>query len=188
MATKIKKENSIQIVPEVIINKIYNIRGCKVILDVHLAELYDVETRVLKQAVKRNGDLFPADFMFVLDQNEMQELVSQNVIPSKRSLGGSAPFAFMEPGVAMLSGVLKSKKARKINIAIMRAFVDLRRMLNDNTELRLAIEELRRQTGNNSKNIELAFQYLDELMAQQEKPERPLAIGFKLGVKNTSSQ
>ena len=122
---------------EAIINKIFVLREEKVMLDIHLSEIYGVETRALKQAVRRNRDLFPNDFMFVLSEKEVEIMVSQNVIPSKQSLGGAFPFAFTETGVAMLSSVLKSKKAREINIAVMRAFVALRKMILNSYDLRL---------------------------------------------------
>ena len=96
-------------------------------LDFDLAELYEVETRTLKQAVRRNTRRFPADFMFEVSEIEIGQLVSQNVIPSKSQFGGASPFAFTEQGVAMLSSVLRSNKAIDTNIAIMRAFVALRR-------------------------------------------------------------
>src|SRR5262245_61687980 len=98
-------------------------------LDFDLAQLYGVETRALKQAVKRNRESFPSDFMFVLNRKEVNYMVSQNVIPSKSKFGGALPYAFTEQGVAMLSGVLKSRKARLVNIAIMRAFVQMRGMI-----------------------------------------------------------
>jgi hypothetical protein len=107
-------------------------RDEKVMLDFHLAELYGIETRVLKQAVKRNIERFPDDFMFELTENK---LVSQLVIPSKSYTGGAVPFAFTETGVAMLSSVLKSKLAVGINIAIMRTFIMLRKMLYNFKEL-----------------------------------------------------
>jgi len=122
--------------PEQIKNNILKIRGIKVILDFELAKLYEVETRVLKQAVRRNIDRFLAfaklqrskaeDFMFQLTEIEMQHLVSQNVIPTLNHFGGAKPFAFTEQGIAMLSSVLKSKKAIHMNISIMRAFVMMR--------------------------------------------------------------
>ena len=149
-------------------------------LDVHLAEIYGVENRVLKQAIRRNLDLFPDDFMFVLTKKEVEIVVSQNVIPSKRHLGGSMPYAFTEAGVAMLSSVLKSKRAREMNIAIMRAFVALRKMLLTNTELRLEIEFIKKKVDNHGKNIELVFQYLDELLERQEKPKPRKAIGYQI--------
>ncbi len=165
---------------EVIISQIYFIRGHKVMLDFHLAQLYNVETRALKQAVRRNQDLFPEDFMFVLTNEEIGLMVSQNVIPSRQNFGGADPFAFTETGIAMLSSVLKSKRAKEMNIAIMRTFVELRRMFIDNTELRLAIEELKGKTENNSKNIELVFQYLDELLEKRNIQEQREIIGFKI--------
>ncbi|MCF8221147.1 MAG: ORF6N domain-containing protein [Cryomorphaceae bacterium] len=107
-------------------NSIHEIRGYKVMLDMDLAKIYEVETRVLKQAVRRNIDRFPSDFMFQLTEIEMQHLVSQNVIPTLNHFGGAKPFAFTEQGIAMLSSVLKSEKAIHMNISIMRAFVMMR--------------------------------------------------------------
>ena len=98
---------------QVIQNKIYEVRGQKIMLDFDLAQLYEVETRALKQAVKRNIDIFPDDFMFVLTEKEVEHMVSQFVIPSKSYFGGALPFAFTEHGVTMLANVLKSKKARQ---------------------------------------------------------------------------
>lgn len=148
-------------------------------LDVHLSEIYDVETRALKQAVRRNMDLFPDDFMFVLTDAEIDIMVSQNVIPSKQHLGGSKPFVFTETGVAMLSSVLKSKRAKEMNIAIMRAFVALRKMILNHTEIRLEFEEIKKKLQNQDKNIELVFTYLDELIEKQENPEPRKQIGYK---------
>ncbi len=105
-----------------IASKIISLRDERVLLDVHLAEFYGIETRALKQAVRRNKERFPADFMYVLTHVEIDDVVSQNVIPSKRHFGGARPFAFTENGVAMLSSVLNSKKAIEINIAIIRTF------------------------------------------------------------------
>ena len=107
---------------ESINKKIYEIRDLKVMLEYDLAELYEVETRVLKQAVKRNIERFTPDFMFEWNENEIPIMVSQFVIPSKSYFGGSKPFAFTEQGVSMLSAVLKPKKAICISILIMRAF------------------------------------------------------------------
>ncbi len=174
-----KKENTPIIPSETIINKIFILRDEKVMLDVHLAQIYGVETRVLKQAVRRNMDLFPNDFMFILNDTEVDILVSHFVIPSKQSLGGSMPFAFTETGVAMLSSVLKSKRAREINITIMRAFVSLRKTLLNHTELRLEIEEIKKKLKNQDKNIELVFNYFDELMDKQENSKPRKLIGFK---------
>ena len=165
---------------ETIIKKILVLRGEKIMLDVHLAEIYGVENRALKQAVRRNLDLFPHDFMFILSEHEIEMVVSQNVIPSKQSLGGANPFAFTETGVAMLSSVLKSKRAREINIAIMRAFIALRKMILSNTELKLEIEYIKKKVINHDKNIELVFQYLDELLEKKTIKQPRTKIGYKI--------
>ena len=115
-------------IPE-IAHRIFYLRGQKVMLDADLAILYGIETRALKQAVRRNFNRFPADFMFQLSAREIGTLVSQFVIPEIRKLGGATPMAFTEQGVAMLSSVLNSDRAVKVNIAIMRAFVKLREAL-----------------------------------------------------------
>ena len=124
------------IVPEeLIIRRIVTLREEKILLDLHLAELYGVETRALKQAVKRNAERFSSDFLFELTDLEIDQVVSQNVIPSKSYLGGAKPFAFTEIGVAMLSSVLRSQKAIDMNILIMRIFVALRKIAINYKEL-----------------------------------------------------
>lgn len=123
------------------------LRGKQVLLDFQLAKLYGVETRVLKQAVRRNIERFPEDFMFTLTNNECNSLISnggsQFVIPSGYNLGGTTPFAFTEQRVAMLSSILRTKVAIQINIAIMRAFVAARQLFLQNREHEVAINELR---------------------------------------------
>lgn len=120
------------IVPlDVIQSKIFIFRNKKVMIDRDLAVLYDVKSIALRQQVKRNIERFPSDFMFQLTNNEADILVSQNVIPSKQSLGGYLPYAFTEQGIAMLSSVLKSKKAVMINIQIMRVFIKIREMFDN---------------------------------------------------------
>ena len=179
-----KKIKSELLIPEeTIIKKIMVLRGEKIMLDLHLADIYGVENRALKQAVRRNLDLFPDDFMFVLSEQEIGIMVSQNVIPSKQSLGGTYPFAFTETGVAMLSSVLKSKRAREINIAIMRAFVSLRKMILSNAELKLEIEYIKKKVINHDKNIELVFQYLDELLEKKDIKKPRTQIGYKISNK-----
>jgi len=121
---------------------IFLVRDQKVMLDRDLAELYRVETRALKQAVRRNADRFPSDFMFQLSTEEVDEMVSQNVIPSKSVFGGAAPMAFTEQGVSMLSSVLRSPQAVQVNIAIMRTFVELRGLMDSNRELARKIDSL----------------------------------------------
>jgi hypothetical protein len=167
--------NNIIIPDERIINKIVLLRGEKVILDVHLAQLYDVETRALKQAVRRNTERFPEDFMFVLSEKEMEFVVSQNVIPSKKYFGGAKPFAFTETGVAMLSSVLKSKKAIEMNVAIVRTFVQLRKLANNYDELIAKMQEM--ELRNNDQFSEI-YEVLQQLLSKpEEKPRNK--IGFK---------
>ncbi|MFW6233059.1 MAG: ORF6N domain-containing protein [Nanoarchaeota archaeon] len=113
----------------------HTIRGMQVMLDRDLAEFYNVETRVLKQAIKRNIERFPKDFMFFLTKKEIDFMVSQNVIPSKQHLGGHLPIVFTERGVANISSILKSKRAIEINIFIMRAFVQMRSFIQKNKNI-----------------------------------------------------
>ena len=161
-----------------IANFIYFIRGEKVMLDTDLAKLYDVETRVLKQAVRRNLDRFPEDFMFELSNEEIDRMVSQNVIPSKQIFGGAKPFAFTEQGIAMLSSVLNSKIAIQVNIAILRTFVKLRQFLKDHKDLADKIDRLEQKYDQQFKII---FTAIKQMLKEDSKP-RP-RIGFKQGNK-----
>ena len=176
------KKISMSVVPdETIINKIFFIRGQKVMLDSDLAELYQVETKRLKEQVKRNIERFPQPYMFELTQKEFDILRSQ-IATSKQGRGGVRylPMVFTEHGVLQLSNVLKSKRAVAVSFNIIDVFVKLRQMLTDNTELRLVIEEIRKKTDNNTKNIELVFQYLDELLESKENHKPRRAIGFQI--------
>jgi len=127
---------------ENVASAIHWIRGEKVILDRDLAVLYGIETRALKQAVRRNVERFPDDFMFQLTDEEIETMVSQNVIPGKSTFGGALPMVFTEQGVAMLSSVLRSPQAVQVNIAIMRTFVKLRGIMGNNQELAAKINAL----------------------------------------------
>ena len=164
---------------QIIQNKIFEVRSCRVMLDYHLAELYQVETRALKQAVKRNIKRFPSDFMFVLTKEEANLLlsigVSQNVIPPDYNFGVAMPMAFTEQGVAMLSSVLRSKVAIEVNISIMRAFVLMRQMVIGYEELLRRIEELEVSTDAQFNEL---YQALTQLLSQskQQKERRP--VGF----------
>ena len=159
-------------------NKIYEIRGNRVMFDFDLAEMYEVETRALKQAIKRNRDRFPNDFMFELNDNEIDNLVSQSVIPSKSKFGGAKPFVFTEQGVAMLSSVLNSKKAIQVNIAVIRAFVVLRQHLTDYKDLKENIAILENQMNLNFKDINQALHYLLNKDQQQIEQNQRKQIGF----------
>ena len=164
---------------QIIQNKIFEVRGCRVMLDYHLAELYQVETRALKQAVKRNIERFPSDFMFVLTKEEANLLlsigVSHFVIPPDYNFGVAMPMAFTEQGVAMLSSVLRSKVAIEVNISIMRAFVLMRQMVIGYEELLKRIEELEVSTDAQFNEL---YQALTQLLSQskQQKERRP--VGF----------
>jgi hypothetical protein len=180
-----KKDAAPLLPDEIIMNQIYYIREHKVMLDRDLAALYEVDTKQLKRQVKRNIDRFPEDFMFELTKEEFENWRSQfgtSNLSDKMGLR-YAPYAFTEQGVAMLSSVLNSKKAISVNIQIIRIFTRIRRMLIDNTELRLIIEKLEKKTDNNAKNIELVFQYLDELLEKKEKPKPRTLIGYKTAKK-----
>ena len=155
-----------------ITQRIHTIRGVKVMLDRDLAELYEVETKVLKQAVRRNAKRFPPDFMFELTYQEVTNLRSQIVTSS---WGGARykPMAFTEQGVAMLSGILNSDRAVDVNIAIMRAFVQLRHLIVDHGELKRELDEFRKESN---ERFQLIFTILDELIPDDEEGGRK--IGF----------
>jgi hypothetical protein len=160
---------------EQIKKSILEIRGKKVMLDMDLAIIYEVETRVLKQAVRRNIDRFPDDFMFQLNELEMQNLVSQFVIPTINHFGGAKPFAFTEQGIAMLSSVLKSKKAIQMNIAIMRAFVIMRQFALTYQEL-LELEKLHNQKFD---DIEQVLKHLILKDKQKTQQVQRKQVGYK---------
>ena len=170
------------IIPEeVITSKIYLIRNQKVMLDRDLASLYEVATKVLKQAVRRNKDRFPDDFMFELTKEEFLNWRSQIVTSNSSDKMGLryAPMVFTEQGVAMLSSVLNSKKAIQVNIKIIRVFSKMRTLLNDNLSLQLEIVNIKKKLSNNDKNIELVFNYLDELLEKKEDVKPRIKIGYK---------
>ncbi len=166
----------------VIQQKIYEVRGQKIMLDKDLAEIYGVETRVLKQAVNRNMDRFPKDFMFRLNNKEVQEMVSHFVIPSKSYFGGSLPYAFTEHGVTMLASVLRSKKAVKMNIAIVRAFIALRQVVIHNKEIFEQLKEVRERIGEHDVQLNQIYDTIENLLDDKEEKktwEDRERIGFK---------
>ncbi len=179
----IKTNNEISVPDEIVMNKIYFIRGQKVMLDRDLAELYGVETKQLKRQVVRNIDRFPDDFMFELTAIEYESLRSQIGTIKRGQHSKYTPYAFTEQGVAMLSSVLSSKKAIEVNIQIIRIFTKIRQMLTDNTELRLEIEKIKKKLDNHGENMEIVFQYLDQLLEKKETPKNRKQIGYKLPTK-----
>jgi hypothetical protein len=154
-------------------SRIYLLRGHKVMLSPDLADLYEVEPRALVQAVKRNTERFPADFMFQLSQEEFDNLKSQIVISSWGGLRRATPYAFTEQGVAMLSSVLRSKRAVMVNVEIMRAFVRLRQMLAAHADLARKLAALEKKYD---AQFKVVFDAIRELMAPPERKNRP--IGF----------
>ncbi|MBI3009325.1 MAG: ORF6N domain-containing protein, partial [Candidatus Omnitrophica bacterium] len=150
-----------ELIPQQLIEKrIFIIRGQKVMIDSHLAELYDVETFNLNKAVKRNIERFPEDFMFQLTKEEANPLIFQIGISKTKGRGGRRylPYAFTEQGVAMLSSVLNSKRAIQVNVAIMRAFVKLREILSTHKELAYKLGQLERKIEKHDEEIKTIFE------------------------------
>jgi len=166
-----------KIIPiERIAQRIRHLRGEKVLFDSDLAQLYGVTTGNLNKAVNRNRHRFPSDFMFQLTAEEAKRLIFQFGISKRRGGRRHMPYAFTEQGVAMLSSVLNSERAVKVNIAIMRACVNMRRMLETNRELARKFSELERRVGKHDEEIAAIIEAIRQLMAPAEKPRRE--IGF----------
>ena len=178
-------------------NRIYEIRGERVMLDFDLAQLYEVETKVLNQSVKRNSQRFPGDFMFRLTPIEWQLIRSQSVTASQTDISlrsqivtletgrgqysKYAPFAFTEQGVAMLSGILNSEKAINMNIAIMRAFVEIRKFLSQQSDLKEELKEIKECLGTHDVQLNQIYDAIENLLdekAAQRKWENRERIGF----------
>ena len=170
--------NHLTVPDEIIMSQVYQIREEKVMFDRDLAKLYGVETRTLKQAVRRNKDRFPDDFMFELTQEEFATWRSQTVMSKEDRQGlRYPPFAFTEQGVAMLSSVLNSPQAIQVNIQIIRVFTRLRNMILTHRDILLKLNELESRVTNQDKSIRQLFDYLRQFISTQEKPTK--AIGFK---------
>ena len=153
------------------------LRDEKVILDSHLSQLYGVETRVLLQAVKRNLDRFPGDFMFQITDKEQNFLRSQNVISNLTNRGGRRylPYAFTEQGVAMLSSVLRGQRAIKVNVEIMRTFVKLRKILGSNAQLKQHLDQLEQKYDD---QFNVIFEAIRQLMQPLNNQKQKYPIGF----------
>lgn len=169
---------TVAIPDEVVWNKIYFIRDQKVMLDRDLAELYGVETKVLKQAVRRNIARFPKDFMFEMSREELQDWRSQ-FVTSKGVRQGLryVPFCFTEQGVTMLSCILNSDRAIHVNIQILRIYTRIREMLLTHKDMLLRVEQMEKHLMNHDQKIELLFTYLSKFIEKEEKPRTE--IGFK---------
>jgi hypothetical protein len=154
----------------IIQQKIHELRGMKVMLDFDLAELYEVETRVLNQSIKRNMDSFPKDFMFRLTFEEWSSISSSQIVminKPKNRTGKYLPYAFTEHGVTMLASVLKSPKARKMNIAIVRAFVALRKLIIDNQQIFEHLNELKDRIGGHDAQLNQIYEAIENLLDQK---------------------
>jgi hypothetical protein len=172
-----KADKSIVVADEVVMNKIHYIRKQKIMLDRDLAVLYGVQAIRLREQVKRNIGRFPANFMFQLTEKEVDVMVSQNAIPSKKYLGGALPYAFSEHGVLMLASVLKSAKAMQVSIRVIEIFVKMREMLSAHKDILLKLEQIERKVTGHDENIQLIFGYLKQLLNPPQEP-RP-RIGFR---------
>jgi len=168
-------KKTVAIIPlERVQKHIFLVRGQKVMLSQHLAELYDVPVRALNQAVKRNQERFPEDFMFQISPNEFEDLKSQIVTSRWGGLRRALPYAFTEQGLAMLSSVLRSRRAVHVNIAIMRAFVQLRQVLSGHADLARKFAELERRIEGHDAAIRSLFDAIRQLMAPPKKRRREI--------------
>ncbi len=168
---------------EVIVSKIHEIRGKKVMLSTDLAELYEVETRRINEQVKRNVGRFPERYMFKLTQEEHQSLRSQNATLKRGQHTKYPPYAFTEHGILMLSSVLKSERAERVNMLIIDTFVELNKMLLTHKDLLLEMEEIRKKVSGQDEKIELVFKYLKQFVQDQQKPRK--SIGYKADKKKS---
>ena len=175
-----KKELQALVMEQQILNRIYVVRGEKIMLDRDLAELYGIETRVLKQAVKRNIERFPKDFMFEMAANEFKKWRENTTLSAADKQGlRYAPFCFTEQGVTMLSCILNSKTAIEVNLRVVRVFVKMREYALTHKEILVQLSKLEKEVNGNSKDIENIFMVLKELIEKQQKPLPKNKIGFK---------
>ncbi|WP_158826550.1 ORF6N domain-containing protein [Mucilaginibacter lacusdianchii] len=162
-----------------IAERIYLVRGIKVMLDRDLADLYGTIPKRLREQVKRNIERFPQHFMFQLTEEEVDAMVSQNAIPSRKHLGGSLPFAFSEHGILMLANVIKSQRAIEMSIKIIEVFVKFREMLISQKDMLLKFEQLEKLVVQHDDNIAAIFQALKQLIQQKNEPREPIGFNFK---------
>jgi len=179
-----RKETAI-IPEEVISDKIFLLRGQKVMLDKDLADMYGLETKRLNEQVKRNIERFPKDFMFQLTKEEWHDLKSQN---ATSSWGGRRipPYVFTEHGVLMLSSVLNSDRAIKVNIRIMRVYTKMKRVLFEHKDLLLKVEKMEKELGKQGQNIKIVFDYLKRIADGKKTPKPRTEIGYKRKSKKSS--
>jgi len=174
------RKSTVKIPDEIIINKIILMRNKKVMLDKDLAELYGVSTKRLNEQVKRNEKRFPPDFMFRITNREKEQIILKFSHLAGLKFSTTLPYVFTEHGAVMLASVLNSDKAIEVNIQIVRIFTKIRKMLTDNTDLRLEIEKIKKKIDKHGKNLEVVFKYLDELVVAKENPRPRKQIGYKM--------
>lgn len=167
----------VSIPQEIILSKIYEIRGVKVMLSHHLAELYQVETRRLNEQVRRNPGKFPERYMFQLTTEEYKSLRSQNATLKRGQHSKYPPYAFTEHGILMLSSVLRSERADKVNMLIIDTFVKLNEMLLTHKDILLKLEEMEKRVAGQDEKVLMIFNYLKQFIKEQETPRKQ--IGFK---------
>ena len=172
-----KASKTLMIPDELVMNKIYLIREQKVMLDRDLAELYDIKPIRLREQVKRNISRFPENFMFQLNEKEVNAMVSQNAIPSRKHLGGYLPYAFTEHGVLMLANVLRSERAIQVSIRIIEIFVKIREMLLTHKDILLQLEKMEKKLTGHDEDIALIFEYLKKLLNPPQTPRNK--VGFR---------
>lgn len=175
--TLFEMEKSEILADEVLLNRIYLIRGQKVMLDKDLADLYDVKAIRLREQIKRNPGRFPINFMFQLSPEEALNMVSQNAIPSKQQLGGTLPYAFTEHGILMLSNVLRSERAIGMSIRIIEIFVKLRETLLLHKDVAMLVEQVENRLLKQDEKIDVLFTYLKKFIEKEELPRN--IIGYK---------
>lgn len=172
--------NKKSLVPnELIASRILLIRGQKVMIDADIAELYGVDTKRLNEQVKRNKSRFPENFMFELTKGEKNEVVANCDHLENLKFSPVLPKVFTEHGIIMVANVLTSERAIQVSIQIIEVFIKMREMLTDNLTLKLDIEEIKKKLSNHGKNIELVFNYLDELIDKKENEKPRKQIGYK---------
>ena len=162
---------------ELVMNKIHLVRGQKVMLDRDLAELYDIKPIRLREQVKRNSSRFPENFMFQLSEKEVNAMVSQNAIPSRKHLGGYLPYVFTEHGVLMLANILKSERAILVSIRIIEVFVKMREILLTHKDILLQLEKMEKKLTGHDEDIALIFKYLKQLLHPPQTPRNK--VGFR---------
>ena len=171
-----KTTKAMLIPDEVVMHKIYLLRNQKVMLDRDLADLYGIKPIRLREQVKRNINRFPDNFMFQLSEEEVESMVSQNAIPSRKHLGGYLPYAFTEHGVLMLANVLKTETAMQVSVRIIEIFVKMRELLLSHKDILLQLEKIEKKLTNHDDDIALIFEYLKQLLNPPQLPRRK--IGF----------